>query len=100
MRAGRRIEARVRRYQPLDGFSTNDVRIENLVDIFRGDVSIPNRLRINNDIRAVLALVEASGLIGADLSLQAAPRDSCLEKLVQFSAAIGVAASAWMSGLA
>jgi hypothetical protein len=75
------------------------VRVENLIDIRRRNVSVPYCLGINYDIRPVLALIEASGLVGSHPSLQSTDRDSSLEELVEFTRSTGIAASPRMSRL-
>ena len=40
------------------------------IDVGRCDVAIPRRIRINHQVRTVLALIQAARLIGSHLSLQ------------------------------
>jgi len=93
MRAGLRIQARIRNDQPLYRLIAADVRVENLIHIARGNVTIPNGLRINDHSRAVLALVKAAGLVGPHPRLKPALRQPCLEKAVQRRRIAGIAAS-------
>jgi len=79
MRALGRVQAVIGNHQPLDRPSSNNVGFENLVDIRFGDVPIPDGFRINNDVRSMLALVKAAGLIGPDLPFEPAFRKLLLE---------------------
>ena len=63
------IKAGVRDPQPLNRTTSYDVSIDNFVDILQFHPPVPHSLGINHYSWAVLALVEASGLIGANLSL-------------------------------
>ncbi len=66
MFTGGGIEAGVGDLQPLHRFAVEDVRLDDLVDIGQGDMSVPNGFWIDDDGRPVLALIEASGFVGAD----------------------------------
>ena len=54
-------------------------------------------LGIDHEVRPVLALVQASGLVGANLALQPALSQFHLEQLLQFGLGGGIATSARMS---
>jgi len=77
--ARRCVQARIGQHQTLDGFAADDVRVDDFVDVGFGDVAIPDSIGINNQVRAVLALIEAAGLVGADFALEAALRQFLLE---------------------
>ncbi len=64
------IQAVVRNYQSLHRLSADDMALDNFVHVFRGDAAIPDRFRINHYIRSVFALIEASGLIGANFAFE------------------------------
>src|SRR5437879_1157763 len=49
------IETRFRKPEPLDRTSSENVRLDDLIDIGFGDMSIPDGVRIHDDIRPVLA---------------------------------------------
>jgi hypothetical protein len=66
MRTTRCIEALVRDSQPFDWLSAEDVGIEYLVNIGGCHVAVPDRFRINNDVRSVFALAKAAGPVGPD----------------------------------
>ncbi len=72
MLAGFRVQACICNAKPFDRTSSDDVFIDNLIDVCVGDMSVPNRLRIHNDGRSVFTLIEAAGLIGTDFSFEAA----------------------------
>jgi hypothetical protein len=93
MRTTRCIEALVRDSQTFDWFSAENVGIEYLLNIGRCYVAVPDRFRINNDVRSVLALIEAACLVGANLSLESPFRNSRFEELVQLSRACWIATS-------
>ena len=58
---------------------------------------VPDRFRIDHDIRPVLALVEASGLIGAHSSFESAFGEFLLEQLLQPGFGGGIATSSGMA---
>ena len=74
--------------------------IHDLIHIRRRYSSIPNRLGIDDDVRAMLALVQAARFVGANLSFQTTLRHRGLKQLVEFPGAIGIATPSWMSGIA
>lgn len=78
-----RVEAVFGETQALDGPPFDDVRLHNLLDIGFADMSIPDRFGINHNVRSVLALVEASGLIGAHAAFQPMLGEFLLEDLLQ-----------------
>lgn len=94
------IQAGVGQHQTLHGFSTDDVRFDDFVNGGCGDVSVPHGIGIDHDIRAVLALIEAAGLISADSSLEAAFCQFLLKQFLQGRLAAGIAASPRISGRA
>src|SRR5690349_15228222 len=70
------------------------MRINDLVKVGGAHPAVPHRVRVDNDIGAVLALVEASGLVGAKAVLQPVRLESLFELLLQITLAAGIAASA------
>ena len=66
MLAGRRVQAFIPKPESLDWPSLQNVGLDNFVNIRQLDSSIPDGLRINNNVGAVLALIEAARLVGAD----------------------------------
>jgi hypothetical protein len=97
MLASLRVQARIGQPQPLDRLPAKNMRLDNLRDIRLGDVSIPNRIRINDHIRSVLALVEAARLIRPHAPLQPVLSQFLLEKLLQFAFGLRIATSPRMA---
>ena len=77
------IEARFGELKPFHGLSPDDVRLDDFIHIGFGDVTIPDGVRIDHDVWSMLALIEAAGLIGANLAFQAALRKLLFEQLLQ-----------------
>lgn len=100
MRAAGTIQALVGQQQALNGLSVHDVGLDDFVDIVRGNAAVPNLIGINDDGRTVLALVEASGHVGAHAFLEAAEGKFLLEEELELSLAGGIAAAAGMASLA
>jgi len=72
MFALRSVQAGIRKPQTFHGLASDDVRFDDLIDIRLGNVSVPDSLRVDDEIRAMLALIETSGLIGTYLAFKAA----------------------------
>jgi hypothetical protein len=100
MRALFRVNALLGQDQPLDGNSANDVRFDNLVDVFHLHASVPDRIGIDNNRLAVLALIEASGFIGAHFAFQSSLGDFVFEYFLELAFAIRIAASSRTAGIA
>ena len=77
--AGLGIQAGVGQPQALDGFAADDVGFDDFIDVGVFNVSVPDRIRIDHEIWAVLALVEAAGLVGPHFAFEAAFRQFLLE---------------------
>jgi hypothetical protein len=73
------------------------VGVNDFVDVSLGDVSVPNGLGIDNEVRAVFALIETARLVGAHFAFEAAFREFLFEKFLQFRLATGIATSARIS---
>ena len=74
-----RIEEVEEQLSVLWKMSADNMRIDDLVDVSAGDVPIPDCLGIYDNIRPVLALVEASCLVSSHLALESALRELLLE---------------------
>lgn len=83
------IEAGAGEPQPLDGAAMDEMLGDNFVHIFKPDEAVPDSLGIDHDRRAMLALVEATGLVGADEVLEAGIFDGVLEGGFELLAASG-----------
>jgi hypothetical protein len=77
------IEARFGEPKPFHGLPPDDVRLDDFIHIDFGDVAIPDCVRIDHDVWSMLALIEAAGLIGANLAFQAALGELLFEQLLQ-----------------
>lgn len=60
MFAGGRVKAGIGQHQALDGFAADDVRFDDLIDIGFGDAPVPDRVGIDDQVRAMFALIEAT----------------------------------------
>src|SRR5437762_7364572 len=54
--------------QALDDAAVLQVFLDDLVDVSAVDIRVPDRVRINDDARTLLAAVEAAGLVDAELA--------------------------------
>src|SRR2546429_562504 len=83
MFAGCCVQAGVCQAEALDGLAAEDVRVDNLVDVGFGDMSVPDCIRIDHKVGAVFALIEAPGLVRAHSALQSALGQLLLEDLLE-----------------
>ena len=97
MLTGFGIETRFRKPESLDRTSSKDVRLDDLINIGFGDMSIPDGIRIHNNIRPMLALIEAAGLVGADSASEASHRQLLFERFLQLRFGHRIAASSRMA---
>ena len=67
-----RVQAVVCEAEAFYRLSRFDVGRDDLVDVGFGDVAVPDGFGIDDYVGAVLALVEASGLVGADAAFESA----------------------------
>jgi hypothetical protein len=73
------IYAGIPQSKALNRLATDNVAVNDFVHVCRCDAAIPDRVRIDHDIRPVLALIEAARLIGSYSSLQSALGQLLLE---------------------
>ncbi len=76
------------------------MRLDNLGHVRRADMAIPDRVGIHDKVRAMLALVEAAGLIDADAIFQPRRAHRLVEQFMQLCFSIGITAGAGASGFA
>ena len=88
MRADGGVEAVVGDDEALDGTAGDEVLADYFRHVFNGDTAVPDGLGVYDDGGAMFALVEASGLIGADGAAEAGSPDSVLEGRVKFAFAV------------
>ena len=74
-----RVDAGVRQSESLDGLPTDDVRFNNFLHISQRHAAVPNRIRIDDQIRSVLALIKTARLIGSHFRVQPPFRQLLLE---------------------
>jgi hypothetical protein len=98
--AGGSIQAGVGQHQALHRFSTDDVRFDDFVNVGFGDVSVPYGIGIDHDIRAMLALIETTGFVSADSSLESAFGQFLFEQFLKPCLAVRIAAPPRISGRA
>jgi hypothetical protein len=92
MRATLCIQTRIGQPQPFDGPPAQEMFLDNLLHIPHVNEAIPDRIRIHHNNRSMLALVQASKLIGPDFTLQASLLDGILEgRFELFASPIGAA---------
>jgi hypothetical protein len=73
------IQASFSQPQALDRLSADDVGFDNLINIGFADVPVPHGIGIDDQIRAVLALIETARLVSPYPALEAAFRQFLLE---------------------
>lgn len=83
MRALRSIDTFRCQPQSFDGLSLDQVGFDDFRNILRLYAAVPNRFRVDDDRRAMLALVETPGFIRPDSGLQPANREFFFEDELQ-----------------
>lgn len=96
----RGVDAGVGQDEAFDGTAFQEVLFDDLGNVLEFYEAIPGLLGIDDDGDAVLALVEATGIVDADPGAQSVLFDSVLERLADGSAALGAAAATAMARLA
>ncbi len=79
MLARLRIQAGVDEHQAPDRLASDDMRLNDFVDVGLRDMSIPNCVGIDDEVRAMFALIETARLVGAYFALEAAFRQFLFE---------------------
>ena len=91
------VEAGSWKPKALDGTAVQQMFGDDLIDILELDKAVPDSLGIDDDHGAMLALVEAAGLVGPDHVLEAGTLDGVLEGRFELLAALRKAA--WPGGV-
>src|SRR5215831_15045591 len=91
------IETLVCKAEALYRLASHDVGVDDFIDVGFGDVAVPDGFRIDDDVRSVLALVEAAGLVGANAALQSSFSQLLLKEFLQARFSVRIAASAGMA---
>jgi hypothetical protein len=60
MLAARSIDALLRQHQPFDRLPADNVQLHNLLNVRERDVPIPHTFGINDEVRPMLTLIQAS----------------------------------------
>ena len=97
MRAARRIQARIRNQQTLNRPPAEYVGFDDLVNIGGPDSAIPDRIGVDHDRRAMLALVQAARFVGAHTVLETEKGQLLLELELKLRLGGRVAAAARVS---
>ena len=100
MCAGNCVKTFIRNHQPFHWFTSQNVGRDNFIYIAGAHASVPDRFGINNNSGSVFTLVQATGVIGADISFEPFFGELLLEQDLQFFLGCGVTAAAWVSGRA
>ena len=64
------VQAQVCQAESLYWLSAENVRFNNFFGVGFGDVSVPDCVRVDHDVRTVFALIKAAGLISSDFTFQ------------------------------
>ena len=100
MRARRRVDARLRKHEPLDGSPTEQVARDDLGHVGRLHESVPDLLGINDYGYTVFTLIQATGLVRTNPAAGVVPFQLGLERLANGVTTAARAAAAWMAGWA
>ncbi len=100
MGASGRVQAFIRNQQAFYRTSSDDVAIDDLADVGGGDASVPDGFRINDYGWPVLALIEASGLVGTDGPLNSPLGKFLLKEFLEARLSFRIAAAARVLGRA
>ena len=98
MRAAWRVQAFIGKDESLNRLPANDVRLDDLIDIGRGDVAVPDLFGINDDRWSVLTLIKATGFVRAHAILETESGQLLFEGKLQLRQAGGIAAAAGILG--
>ena len=74
-----RVDAGFSQTEALDWPALDQMLLDDLLDVTHVYVSIPDGLGVDDDDRAVFALIEAAGLVGPDFMLHAGIFDRIFE---------------------
>jgi hypothetical protein len=87
--AGFGIQAGIDDTETLDGAAGDEVFGDDLIGVFRFDAAVPDGIGVDDDGGAVLALVEAAGLVDADAAGEAGFADELRKAGVERALAVG-----------
>jgi len=89
VRADGGVKAIVGNKKSLDGTAADEVLADDLGHVFDFDPTVPDGFRVDDDGRAVLALLEASGLVDADAGDETGGLHGVLELGVKLAFPVG-----------
>jgi len=95
--AGLRVQALGFQAQAVYRLSRKDVGLDDFVHVGFGNVAVPDGVGVNDYVRAVFALIEATGLVGSDSALQSVAGQLLLEPFLQTGLGGRIAAAAGMA---
>jgi hypothetical protein len=88
------VDAGVGQTEAIDGTTVEEVLVDDLFGVVGVGETVPDGFGIDDEDGAVLALIEASGLVDADAMLEAGGFDGVLEGATDFLAVFGGATGA------
>ena len=88
------VDAGVGKTEAFDGAAVEEVLVDDLLGVVRVGEAVPDGFGIDDEDGAVLALIEAAGLVDADAVLQAGGFDGVLEGAAECLAVFEGAAGA------
>jgi hypothetical protein len=88
------VDAGVGEAEAIDGTAVEEVLLDDLLGVAGVGETVPDGFGIDDEDGAVLALIEASGLIDADTMLEAGGFDGVLERAAEFLAVFAGTAGA------
>jgi hypothetical protein len=94
MWAGLSVDAFVGQTKPLHRAAAYEVLVDDLGGVFRPDVAVPDGLRVDDNSGAMLALIQAAGLVNADARAEVGGLDKLLDGCMEFGLTVGVAGGA------
>ncbi len=100
MRTGERVQAGIRNPEPRDRTAFHKVGLNDLFNVGFADSAVPDCLRIDDNHRAVLALIQASGLVDADHGRELSLGNLALKEAQQRSFFCRIAGGARVARLA
>jgi hypothetical protein len=100
VRAAGFVKALIRDQQFAHNFAAHDCIRHDPRHVGDRDAPVPGSLRVNYDRRPVLALVEATGVVGANQRTTARFLEFSLEGITQRLFAVGVATTPLVAGFA
>jgi len=100
MRASSRVEAAGREPQPLDGTALAQMLLDDFIEVFGADKPIPDLFGIDDDRRAMLALLQTAGFVDAKNSGELGRLELVFKQFVEFALAVRAARGASGPGLA